>query len=105
MMTLLSNITIFSLLIDYNIQKGQVSGASRYIHRFRKNMTALPFLCFFENIIIIFNDNVYGIMIGNIYITMYLHFECQYLSTNTWTYFLDEAVIARALPRMKMCGF
>ena len=35
-----------------------------------------------------------------IYITMYLHFDCQCLSTNSWTYFLDEAVIARALPRM-----
>ena len=38
--------------------------------------------------------------IGNIYITMHLHFECQCLSTNSWTYFLDEAVIARELPRM-----
>ena len=36
----------------------------------------------------------------NIYITMHLHFDCQCLSTNSWTYFLDEAVIARALPRM-----
>ena len=43
---------------------------------------------------------IINIMIGNIYITMHLHFECQCLSTNSWTYFLDEAVIARALPRM-----
>ena len=35
-----------------------------------------------------------------IYITMHLHFDCQCLPTNSWTYFLDEAVIARALPRM-----
>ena len=31
---------------------------------------------------------------------MHLHFDCQCLSTNSWTYFIDEAVIARALPRM-----
>ena len=31
---------------------------------------------------------------------MHLHFECQYLSTNSWAYFLDEAVIANALPQM-----
>ena len=35
-----------------------------------------------------------------IYITMHLHFDCQCLSTNSWKYFLDEAVIARALPQM-----
>ena len=33
---------------------------------------------------------------------MHLHFECQCLSTKTWAYFLDEAVIARALPRVLM---
>ena len=43
---------------------------------------------------------VHLIFIGNTYITMHLHFEYQCLSTNSWTYFLDEAVIARALPRM-----
>ena len=31
---------------------------------------------------------------------MNLHLECQCLSTNSWAYFLDEAVIARALPRL-----
>ena len=29
---------------------------------------------------------------------MYLHFECQCLSTNSWAYFCYEAVIASALP-------
>ena len=48
----------------------------------------------------IFIFTIINIMIGNIYIAMHLHFECQCLSTHSWTYFLDEAVIARALPRM-----
>ena len=64
-----------------------------------------------HNLILHFHRHVFiftiiNIMIGNIYITMHLHFECQCLSTNSWTYFLDEAVIARALPRMmatKIC--
>ena len=29
-----------------------------------------------------------------------LHFECQCLSANLWTYLLDAAVMASALPRM-----
>ena len=51
----------------------------------------------FKNIVIFF---FLQFTIIFIYITMHLHVDCQCLSTNYWTYFLDEAVIARALPRM-----